>query len=226
MDYKFTASMEDKLDAIADDKADSVKVLNDFWKPFSKTVDDADKNMERVVIDSGVKCPNCGRPMIVKTSRFGKQFLGCSGYPECKTMAPLNSDGSDTIEAPKEVECDEKCEKCGSDMVIKQGPYGKYYQCKNEECKNRKKIIISSGVKCPKCAKEGRDGELIQRRSRYGKIFYGCSKYPDCDFSVWNEPNGEICPECGSLLVKKFLKKGNKIACSNKDCKFSKPMEE
>ncbi|MBE7705617.1 MAG: type I DNA topoisomerase [Cyanobacteria bacterium SIG30] len=226
MDYKFTASMEDKLDKIAENEAQPVKILNAFWKPFSKTLSDADENMDKVVIDSGVKCPNCGRAMVVKTSRFGKQFLGCSGYPECKTMAPLNSDGNTVIEPPKEVECDEKCEKCNSDMVIKQGPYGKYYQCKNDSCKNRKAIVISTGIKCPKCESEKRDGELIQRRSRYGKMFYGCSKYPDCDFVVWSEPNGEKCPDCGSLLVKKFLKKGNKIACSNKDCKFEKPMEE
>ncbi len=226
MDYKFTASMEDKLDKIAENKEEPVKMLNDFWKPFSKTLNEADENMGRVLIDSGIKCPNCGKPMVVKTSRYGKQFLGCSGYPECKTMAPLNFDGTNTIELPKEEECDEKCEKCGSGMSIKNGPYGKYYQCKNDACKNRKRIVISTGIKCPKCASNNGDGELIQRRSRFGKMFYGCSKYPDCDFVVWNEPIDEKCPDCGSILVKKFLKAGNKIACSNKDCKYSRAMED
>jgi len=225
MDYTFTASMELKLDDIAEDKADSIKVLNEFYAPFNETVESAKTNMERVVIDSGVKCPNCGRKMVVKTSRFGKQFLGCEGYPECKTMMPLNGEGG-AKEPPKDEPTDVKCEKCGGETVIKTGPYGKYYQCLNENCKARKSIVISSGVKCPKCASEGRDGELIQRRSRYGKFFYGCSKYPDCDFAVWNEPTGEKCPDCGSLLVKKFLKSGNKIGCSNKTCKFSKPMPE
>ena len=178
--------------------------------------------MGKVVIESDKICPNCGKKMVVKTSRFGKQFLGCSGYPECKTMMSLDGD----IPKPpaQDEETDYKCEKCGGKTVIKTGPYGKYYQCLDEKCKTRKSIVVSSGVKCPKCQKENRDGELIQRRSRYGKTFYGCSKYPDCDYAVWNEPTGEKCPECGELLVKKFLKTGNKIACSSKTCKFSKPM--
>jgi len=224
MDYTFTAGMEHKLDDIADDKLESVNVLNEFWGPFSKTVDNAKINMENVVIKADVACPNCGKDMVVKTSRFGKQFLGCSGYPECKTMMPL--DGGEVKEPPKDEPTDEKCEKCGGEMVIKTGPYGKYFQCLNDKCKARKSIVVSSGVKCPKCESEGRNGELIQRRSRYGKFFYGCSKYPDCDFAVWNEPTGEKCPECKSLLVKKFLKSGNKIACSSKTCKYSKPMPE
>ena len=224
MDYQFTASLELKLDDIADDKANSINVLNDFYKPFSVVVENAKNNMERVIIESDVVCPNCGKKMVVKTSRFGKQFLGCSGYPECKTMMPL--DGGEAKAPGVDEESDVKCEKCGGKTVIKTGPYGKYYQCLDEKCKARKSIVISSGVKCPKCIDEGRDGELIQRRSRYGKTFYGCSKYPDCDFAVWNEPTGEKCPDCGSLLVKKFLKSGNKIGCSNKTCKFSKPMPE
>ncbi len=224
MDYQFTASMELKLDDIAEDKANSVNVLKDFWTPFSKTVENAKTNMERVIIESDVVCPNCGKKMVVKTSRFGKQFLGCSGYPECKTMMPL--DGGEAKAPAQDEATDVKCEKCGGETVIKTGPYGKYYQCLNDKCKARKSIVVSSGVKCPKCADEGRDGELIQRRLRYGKTFYGCSKFPDCDFAVWNEPTGEKCPDCGSLLVKKFLKSGNKIGCSNKTCKFSKPMPE
>jgi len=224
MDYTFTAGMEHKLDDIADDKLESVNVLNEFWGPFSKTVDNAKINMENVVIKADIACPNCGKDMVVKTSRFGKQFLGCSGYPECKTMMPL--DGGEVKEPPKDEPTDEKCEKCSGEMVIKTGPYGKYFQCLNDKCKARKSIVVSSGVKCPKCESEGRNGELIQRRSRYGKFFYGCSKYPDCDFAVWNEPTGEKCPECKSLLVKKFLKSGNKIACSSKTCKYSKPMPE
>ena len=224
MNYEFTAGMELKLDEIAEDKANPIKVLKDFYSPFEKTVEDAKNNMGRVVIESDKICPNCGRKMVVKTSRFGKQFLGCSGYPECKTM--MSPEGELPKTNSEEEKTDYKCEKCGSETVIKTGPYGKYYQCLNDKCKARKAIVISSGVKCPKCEKEGRDGELIQRRSRYGKTFFGCSKYPDCDYAVWNEPTGEKCPVCGELLVKKFLKSGNKIACSSKTCKYSKPLEE
>lgn len=217
MDYKFTAGMEDKLDNIAEEKAVWNKVLREFYDPFIETVNNAKQNMEKVNIESDVVCPNCGKKMLVKNSRFGTQFLGCSGYPECKTMMPLNGQ----VQEPEK--SDEKCEKCGSEMLIKVGPYGKYLQCTNDECKNRKRIVVTTGVKCPK---DGCEGEIVQRKSRYGKIFYGCNKYPDCDFVLWNEPTGETCPKCKSLLVKKFLKRGNKIECSKKECDYSRPMEE
>ncbi len=218
MDYEFTAGMESKLDDIAERKAVWNNVLKDFYEPFVKIVSDAKQNMERISIESDVVCPNCGRNMVVRTSRFGSQFLGCSGYPECKTMMPLNSKPEDTAEP--EV-CEEKCEKCGSDMIFKVGPYGKYMECTNQECKTRKRIVVTTGVKCPKCG----DGEIVQRKSKYGKVFYGCNKYPDCDFVLWNEPTGDVCPDCGSLLVKKVLKKGTFVECSSKTCKYSKELE-
>ena len=225
MDYKFTAQMEMGLDDIAENKQDSIEYLYDFWKPFSKTLDEAKANMQRVDLETDKVCPNCKRRMVVKISRFGKQFLACSGYPECKTALPM--DGDTPKELPKDEPTDKKCEVCGSDMVIKTGPYGKYYQCLDLKCKKRFSIVESSGVKCPECAKSGRNGELVKRKSRYGTFFWGCSKYPECSFALWAEPNGgEKCPDCGSLLVKKFLKKGNKIACSNKNCKYSRDMEE
>ncbi|DAB21233.1 TPA: DNA topoisomerase I [Candidatus Gastranaerophilales bacterium HUM_21] len=218
MNYKFTAQMETKLDDIAEEKAVWTDVLKDFYTPFTETVDSAKKNTPKVLIESDVVCPKCGKKMIVRTSRFGTQFLGCSGYPECKTMMPLNKDGS---AAPVDEKSDEKCEKCGSEMIVKVGPYGKYLQCTNDECKHRKRIVITTGVKCPKCA----EGEIIQRKSKYGKIFYGCNKYPDCDFVSWNEPVQENCPECGAYLVKKITKKESKLVCSNNTCSFSKPLE-
>lgn len=218
MDYDFTAGMENQLDEIADKKAKSEKVLKDFYEPFVKIVAAAKQNMERINIESDIKCPNCGKPMVVRTSRFGSQFLGCSGYPECKTMMPLNATQESAQQEPEV--CEEKCEKCGSDMIYKVGPYGKYMECTNADCKNRKRVVISTGVKCPKCG-----GEIVQRKSKYGKIFYGCNKYPDCDFVLWNEPTGDVCPDCGSLLVKKVLKKGTFIECSSKTCKYSKELE-
>ena len=225
MDYKFTAKMEASLDDIAEDKQDSVKFLNDFWVPFSRTLNEASKTMKRVDVESDKVCPNCGKPMLVKLSRYGKQFLACSGYPECKTALPMTGEAA-KVEVPEDEPTDKKCEKCGGDMVIKTGPYGKYYQCLNEKCKKRFSIVESSGVKCPECEKANREGELVKRKSRYGTFFWGCSKYPDCSFALWAEPNGEKCPDCGSLLVKKYLKRGNKIQCSSKTCKYSRDMEE
>jgi len=138
MDYKFTAGMEAKLDAIADKKAVWVKVLQDFYTPFMEEVNSVMKTAERVTIQSNIKCPNCGKPMVLRTSKKGTQFLGCSGYPDCKTAMSLNvmqemeeEQNGGNADKPKEV-CEEKCEKCGSDMIFKLGPYGKYMECTNE----------------------------------------------------------------------------------------------
>lgn len=222
MDYKFTAGMETKLDQIADKKAVWNKVLEEFYEPFIVEVNKALQNGERVKIESKIKCPNCGKPMVLRTSKHGTQFLGCSGYPECKTMMSLNALSEETDEENKEPEvCEEKCEKCGSDMIFKMGPYGKYMECTNEDCKHRKPYRKSTGVKCPKCGQ----GTIVERKSKRGTVFYGCDKYPDCDFTLWNEPTGEECPECKSLLVKKVLKKGTVIACSNMKCGYKKEEE-
>ena len=224
MDYKFTAGMETKLDQIAEKKAIWNKVLQDFYTPFIKEVDKALENSERVKIESKVKCPNCGKPMVLRTSKFGSQFLGCSGFPDCKTMMSLDvlsEVGEDEENKEPEV-CEEKCEKCGSDMIFKTGPYGTYMECTNEECKHRKPYRKSTGVKCPKCS----EGTIVERKSKRGTVFYGCDKYPNCDFTLWNEPTGETCPECGSLLVKKVLRKGTTITCSNMKCHYKKEVDE
>ena len=128
MDYKFTAGMEEKLDKIAEKKAVWNVVLKEFYTPFMEVVNSVMKTAQKVVIESDKKCPNCGKVMLVKTSRFGTQFLGCSGYPECKTIISLNNivELDDVEGEGKEQQTvDEKCEKCGSEMVMKVGPYGK-----------------------------------------------------------------------------------------------------
>jgi len=226
MDYKFTAGMEEKLDKIADKKAVWNKVLQDFYDPFMEEVNSVMKTAHKINIETGINCPNCGRPMVVRNSKFGTQFLGCSGYPECKTVMSMNVlseqqevEGTNE-EKPQEI-CEEKCEKCGSDMIFKMGPYGKYMECTNQTCKHRKPFRKSTGVKCPKCGK----GEIVERKSKRGTVFYGCNKYPDCDFTLWNEPTGEECPDCGALLVKKELKKGTVIECSNRNCGYKKTVE-
>lgn len=213
MDYAFTAGMEEKLDKIADNKAVWNKVLQEFYDPFMETVNEVMANAGRLKIESDVTCPNCGRKMLVKTSRFGNQFLGCSGYPECKTILPIDVNG-DTVKPLEPEKAEEKCEKCGGDMIIKTGPYGKYLECVS--CQNRKSFVRSTGVTCPKCGK----GQIVERKSKYGKMFFGCNKYPDCDFVLWNEPTGDVCPKCGSLVVKRIMKNGEKLECSNRSCDY------
>lgn len=122
-----------------------------------------------------------------------------------------------------DIETDEICELCGSNMVIKYGRFGKFMACKNyPECKNTKPIVNKIGVKCPKCG----EGEIIVRKTKKGRVFYGCSKYPECDFIEWNKPVEEVCPECGSYMTEKVSKKCKKHICSNKECGFEKEIEE
>ncbi|KDR94170.1 DNA topoisomerase I [Peptoclostridium litorale DSM 5388] len=129
----------------------------------------------------------------------------------------------ETIEkVSMEEETDEICEKCGSNMVIKYGRYGKFMACKNyPECKNTKPILNKTGTICPKCQK----GEVVERRSRKGRVFYGCSEYPECDFVSWAKPTGENCPQCSEYLVEKRTKKREYVKCSNKDCDYEKDLK-
>lgn len=223
MDYKFTAGMEEKLDRIAEKKAVWNVVLKEFYTPFMEVVNSVMKTAQKVNIESDKKCPNCGKVMLVKTSRFGNQFLGCSGYPECKTIISLNN-SMELDDVDKEGQephiVDEKCEKCGGEMIMKVGPYGKYLECKG--CKNRKKYIRSTGVKCPKCG----EGMIVEKKSKYGKIFFGCNRYPECSYALWDEPTGNKCPECGELLLKKNTKNGLFEVCSSRTCSYKKAMEQ
>jgi DNA topoisomerase-1 len=228
MDYKFTAGMEEKLDKIAEKEAVWVKVLQDFYTPFMEEVNSVMQTAERVTINTNIKCPNCGKPMVLRTSRKGSQFLGCSGYPDCKTAMSLNvmqemeeNDNAENGETKPQEICEEKCENCGSEMKFKIGPYGKYMECTNPECGHRKPYRRSTGVTCPKCG----EGTIVERKSKKGMIFYGCDKFPKCDFVLWNEPTGDKCPECGNLLVKKVLKNGTVITCSNIKCSYKQTTE-
>lgn len=214
VDTQFTADMEEKLDKVAFEDAVWQDIVSEFYDPFNETLKLAKKNMEKVVIESDVDCPECGKRMVIKVSRWGSKFLACPGYPECKKTMPLSKD-----EKPLEPDqpSDEKCEKCDSEMVIKHGPYGKYLSCTNEDCKNKKPLVNKIGIPCPKCG-----DELIERKTRRGKIFYGCQGYPKCDFASWAEPTTEKCPECSSMLTKKELKRSTKYTCINTECSYER----
>jgi len=153
-------------------------------------------------------CENCGRPMVLKKGRFGT-FLACSGYPDCKTTKQIG--GTQKKDQP----LDEKCPQCDSNLVMKYGRFGEFTACSNyPTCKYVKQKTI--GVKCPECS----EGEIIERRSRKGKTFYGCNRYPDCTFVAWGKPVPEKCTECGSpYMVEKWLKAGAVWQCPNPECK-------
>ncbi|MEG2416815.1 MAG: type I DNA topoisomerase, partial [Peptostreptococcaceae bacterium] len=120
-------------------------------------------------------------------------------------------------------ETDEICENCGENMVIKHGRFGKFMACKNyPECKTTRPIVNKIGVKCPKCS----EGDIILRKSKKGKAFYGCSNYPNCDFVAWNKPTGDNCEKCGSYMMEKITKSETKVICSNKECSKEEHKED
>jgi DNA topoisomerase-1 len=161
-------------------------------------------------------CENCGRPMVLKKGRFG-QFYACTGYPDCKTTKPI---GGQQKKPDKPL--DEKCPQCGNNLVLKTGRYGEFTACSNyPECKYVKQKTI--GVKCPECS----EGEIVERRSKRGKTFYGCNRWPECNFVAWGKPVPEKCPECGSpYLVEKWLKSGPVWQCPNKECKHKEEVKQ
>lgn len=217
VDYQFTAQMEERLDDIAEGKQDWINVVDSFYTPFQETLKQKTSEIQKVQTEVGRKCPECGAELLEKFGRYGK-FIACSNYPTCKYTEKSEADKQEEAAIKKSVgnaQGEIICDKCGAPMVIKKGPYGSFLGCSRyPECKNIQKIENKLDVACPQCGKA-----LVERRSKRGKPFYGCSGYPSCNFALWSKPTGETCPKCKSLLV--FGPKG-KIKCSNKECDFSK----
>jgi DNA topoisomerase-1 len=166
------------------------------------------------------ECENCGRPMAMKRGRFG-QFLACTGYPECKTTRKIITTKQGMTAAKPDQILDEKCPKCESNLVLKQGRFGEFTACSNyPACKYVKQK--STGLVCPK---DG--GDVVERKSRRGKVFYGCANYPDCDFVLWNKPVLEACPKCKApYLVEKITKRhGRQLLCNNEECDYVRSEE-
>ena len=237
MDVGFTANMEDKLDNIENGGKDWRKLIGDFYPPFAEQLSNAMRDGDEI---TEFICEKCGAPMLRKTGRFGK-YLACSNYPECSNIKSENVEESDeicdkcgavmiyktgkfgkflacpnypkctNIKALNEEKSVEKCEKCGGDTIVKQGKFGKYLYCK--DCKTTKSLAEDAGI-CPLCGKPTR-----KMASKSGKVFYGCSNYPECSFMSWDMPTGELCPTCGKHLV--YLKDGKSVRCSDKDCSYS-----
>lgn len=159
-------------------------------------------------------CPNCGRPMVLKKGRFG-QFYACSGYPDCKTTKQLGQAAKQA-----DVPLDEPCPTCGKNLVKKFGRFGEFIACSSyPTCKYVKQKTV--GVKCPTCSA----GDIIERRSKKGKTFFGCNRYPECDFVAWGKPVSKACPECNNpYLIEKFLKSGAFAQCPNAECKYKEAL--
>jgi DNA topoisomerase-1 len=219
MDVRFTAMMEANLDKIEARDLDWKAALSEFYSRFVRNLEQAESQMrdiKREKTPTDIVCDRCGKPMEIRWGKYG-EFLSCSAYPTCKNakMFSRAPDGTITIEDPPTTE--ERCPKCGSPMVIKEGRFGRFLACSRyPECKGTKPI--GTGVTCPR---EGCGGELVEKRTKRRRIFYGCSNYPACDYASWHKPVSKPCPKCGApFLLEKRTKRGIRLVCPEKDCGF------
>ena len=228
VDYRFTAEMEDDLDEIENGNHTMHEVLDSFWADFSKQLEAAEKligenSIEVPPEETDFLCDKCGSRMVVRNGRFGK-FAACPNYPTCRNTRPLTAP-AEQQEEKEELEeetkkmpvvADFKCEKCGSDMVLRTGKFGSFYACSRyPECKFTKARVRETGVNCPKCG-----AKIVTKYGRNRVVFYSCEKYPDCDFSSWDMPTAELCPDCGKML---FRKKGKSLlVCHEESCGYSR----
>ena len=227
---EFTAKMEEDLDRIEASETDALQILSRFYNPFKTELDSAETgmlSMKGIGFPTGLSCPNCKKELHIKVGKNGP-FLACSGYPDCTHSRDYTRDEKGKIQ-PTEVSTgeisDKVCDRCGKQMVIKQGKYGKFLACSGYPgCNNTQSLNVNgagedTGVKCPvkDCT-----GNIVQRQSRRGKTFYGCSRFPNCNFATWNKPAPHACPRCGAdFLVEKSTKKsGTFLTCLTEGCDY------
>lgn len=226
VDYNFTANLEDELDAVSRGDKAWVPLLEAFWAPFKERVDDTAVNVQRSDVTQekiDEECPTCGKQLSIRLGKRGR-FIGCTGYPECDYTRNM---GEDNGEQQTEVVEGRTCPECESDLVIKHGRYGKFIGCSNyPKCKHMEPLEKpkNTEVQCPSCKK----GNILERKSRRGKLFYSCERYPDCQYAIWNHPINEACPNCNwpILSVKTTKRSGTEKICPQKDCGFSEPYTE
>jgi DNA topoisomerase-1 len=227
LDTAFTAQMETDLDRIERGEVKWTKVLDQFYKSFQKELERAKQEMKGEVL-TDVFCPECNRPMAIKSGKNGL-FLACTGYPQCRFTANFSRDEKgkilfETSSKPgKEVGI---CDKCGRPMVLKKGKFGSFVACSGyPDCKNiwSKEGTNTTNVPCPE---KDCQGMLVERTSKKGRKFYGCNQYPKCRFAMWDEPFDGVCPECGTPVLGVKYRKGSKpvLVCRKKGCGFSKPL--
>ncbi|PIT40394.1 DNA topoisomerase I [Snodgrassella alvi] len=230
VDYNFTARLENQLDDIAGGKREWKPVMQQFWKGFDKEVK-AKEDIPRAELTAenlDEICPKCGAHQL--QIKFGKRgrFIACSGYPDCDYTRNVNETAEEAAKAAEEPTIVEgrSCPKCDGQLVYKRGRYGKFIGCANyPKCKYIEPLEKpkDTGIECPKCHK----GSLIERKSRYGKLFYSCNTYPDCDYAVWNPPINEPCPQCAwpILTIKTTKRRGTEKVCPQKECGYTEQIE-
>ena len=230
LDIEFTANLENDLDRIESDQLQAVRLLERFYGPFSQRIEAAKDQMRSVKgvgMDTGLSCPECGKELKIKLGKNGP-FLACSGYPDCKfsrNYARTDKGTVEPVEPDLTVADGKSCEKCGSPMVVKQGRYGDFLACSAyPDCKSTQSLNSGAnaapiGVKCPE---PGCNGDIVEKKSKRGKVFYGCSRFPKCTFASWDKPVDMACPDCGApFVVEKTTKKeGTVLTCATEGCGF------
>lgn len=238
MDYEYTARMEQVLDRIEEGDENWVAALQRFNKGFKSDLAAAEermRNLKREVEETDEVCEKCGKPMVIRWGRYGR-FMSCSNYPECKNAKPLTNGAPAGEQGTPETDkyANIVCQKCGAPMALKRSRFGPFLGCTNYPTCNFTMRLNRQGqpvqpvdstpiMACPAC----KEGQVTQKKSRRGKIFYGCNRYPKCNFALWKEPVPETCPSCSAeyLLISRS-KKGDRIICSNEACDYSRPHED
>lgn len=225
VDYEFTAKLEDELDAVSRGEIEWVPLLDKFWSPFTKLIGEINESVQRSDVTQEKieeKCPQCGNGLSIRLGRSGR-FIGCDGFPECSYTRSMGED-SDNDE---KIEIDHPCPKCNKELTVKHGRYGKFIGCSGyPDCRHIEPLEKPEDmqVQCPKC----RQGSMLKRKSRRGKIFFSCERYPDCDYAIWDEPLSEACPSCDwPILTKKTTKRSGALKlCPQKECSYKQGIED
>jgi DNA topoisomerase-1 len=229
LNVEFTAGMEETLDGIEEGTQNWVEAMKRFYVPFSADLLRADTEMRNVKAEerpTDIKCDQCGEMMVIRWGRKG-EFLACKSYPECKNTKNFTRGEDGEIEVAKAETTDEVCEKCGKPMLVRFGRYGKFLGCSGyPECKTIVPMIKPNklGIACPECG----EGELLEKRTRRGKIFYSCNRYPSCKFASWDRPIPEPCPVCKApFIVEKTTKRAGTVRrCLKEGCTFQDTVAE
>ena len=227
VDYQFTASLEDTLDAVARGEQEWIPVLKAFWKPFIEQVENIETNVQRKDVTTEMLdtlCPKCQSKLMIRLGKRGR-FIGCSAYPECDFTEALNP-GENEPAAPEIVE-GRSCPDCQHPLQIKVGKYGRFIGCTQyPTCKFIEPLQkpVDTGITCPEC----KDGHLVEKKSRRGKVFYSCNTYPKCKYALWYQPVEKPCPQCNwpIMMYKEGKRLGRQYVCPQETCKHVIQLEE